>query len=165
MNLCDFKTSHQEFRLLYRASRDGFETSSFHSKCDQKSNTITIIQTTKGWVFGGYTQASWSNTNQHVPDPNAYLFSLINKFKQPFVCEISNTNSAIVCNSLYGPTFGAGHDIYICNNSNRLENSFVGLSSYKKPDALSDPSGYFFCEKRNFQVNDIEVFQIDKLSV
>lgn len=161
MKLCDFKTSHQNFQLLYRGSRDGFETSSFHSRCDNKSNTITIIQTTKGWIFGGYTQASWSSsTNLYVPDSNAYLFSLVNKLNRSFVSKISNTNNAIFCNSPYGPTFGSGHDIYVCNNSDMLENSFVGLSSYNKPDGVSDPSGYYFCEARNFQVNDIEVFQI-----
>jgi hypothetical protein len=29
--------------LFYKATRDGFGVSSFHSKCDGKANTVTII--------------------------------------------------------------------------------------------------------------------------
>jgi hypothetical protein len=35
-----------EVKLIYRASRDSFAASSFHSKCDNISNTVTIIKTT-----------------------------------------------------------------------------------------------------------------------
>jgi hypothetical protein len=51
----------REAKLIYRASRDGFADSSFHSKCDYISNTVTIIKTTSNSVFGGYTSASWSS--------------------------------------------------------------------------------------------------------
>jgi hypothetical protein len=39
--------------LLYKATRDGFEPSSFHEKCDGKENTIAIIETNGNYVFGG----------------------------------------------------------------------------------------------------------------
>jgi hypothetical protein len=29
--------------LIYRGSRDGFEASDFHQKCDEIQNTITLI--------------------------------------------------------------------------------------------------------------------------
>ena len=40
-------------KLIYRASRDGFGADEFHSKCDGKRDTLSIIQTTNGYVFGG----------------------------------------------------------------------------------------------------------------
>jgi len=40
---------------LYRASRDGFEASKFHEKCDNKGATLTIIRNTIGRIFGGFT--------------------------------------------------------------------------------------------------------------
>jgi hypothetical protein len=43
-----------EVKLIYRASIDGFAASSFHSKCDNISNTVTIIETISNSVFGGY---------------------------------------------------------------------------------------------------------------
>jgi hypothetical protein len=48
-----------EVKLIYRASIDGFAASSFHSKCDNISNTVTIIETISNSVFGGYTSAKW----------------------------------------------------------------------------------------------------------
>ena len=37
--------------------------SSFHQKCNSIPNTISIIQTTKGYKFGGYTEQTWENNS------------------------------------------------------------------------------------------------------
>ncbi|CAH3194605.1 unnamed protein product [Porites evermanni] len=47
-----------DWRLLYRASRDGFEAESFHLKCDYKGPTVTVVKT-GNFVFGGFTEAAW----------------------------------------------------------------------------------------------------------
>ena len=47
--------------LLYRASRDGWISSDFHSKCDYKGPTLTVIKCTGGYVFGGYANAAWTS--------------------------------------------------------------------------------------------------------
>lgn len=81
IDLCNL--GKQKFKLLYRGSRDGYGAADFHSKCDERPNTITIIETTKGFIFGGYTQASWSSTNKGYKfDSRAFLFSLVNPFKK-----------------------------------------------------------------------------------
>ncbi len=50
MLLCEFPIE-QEWDLIYKASEHGFEAAKFHSKCDNKSNTlIIIIKSTKGYV-------------------------------------------------------------------------------------------------------------------
>ena len=41
--------------LLYDGLRDGFEPYPFHSKCDLKSNTLTIIKTNYNHIFAGFT--------------------------------------------------------------------------------------------------------------
>jgi len=41
-------------KLLYCASRDGWQASTFHEKCDDHGPTITIIRTTEGYIFGGF---------------------------------------------------------------------------------------------------------------
>ena len=33
-----------EWKLIYRATRDGFDTNGFHSKCNGVSNTLSLIQ-------------------------------------------------------------------------------------------------------------------------
>ena len=48
--------------LLFRASRDGFGTETFHSKCDNKGPTITVVKS-GGYIFGGYTEESWTGKN------------------------------------------------------------------------------------------------------
>ena len=47
-----------EWRLLFRASRDGFAAATFHSKCDNKGPTITVVQSA-GNIFGGFMGTSF----------------------------------------------------------------------------------------------------------
>ena len=44
--------------LCYRASSHGWSVSTFHSRCDGKMNTVTIIKKDE-YVFGGFTNISW----------------------------------------------------------------------------------------------------------
>ena len=44
--------------LLYRASRDGSSAESFHSKCDNKGPTVTIVNSVNN-IFGGFTDMPW----------------------------------------------------------------------------------------------------------
>jgi hypothetical protein len=52
--------------LLYRRLWDGYDASAFHSKCDKRSNTLTIIEITKGYIFGGFTPLAWDSSNQEA---------------------------------------------------------------------------------------------------
>ena len=52
--------SDRKWKLLYRASKDGYTASSFHSCCNGKGPTLVVIKSTEGWIFGGYTTQSWS---------------------------------------------------------------------------------------------------------
>ena len=45
----------KKFDLLWRGSRHGFGTKKFHSLCDNKGPTLTVIKSTTGYIFGGYT--------------------------------------------------------------------------------------------------------------
>jgi len=42
----------------YQATVDGWSSYNFHSKCDGKGPTVTIIRAGK-YIFGGYTSLSW----------------------------------------------------------------------------------------------------------
>jgi len=63
-----------KWRLLFRASRDGFATETFHSKCDNKGPTVTIVKS-GNCIFGGFTEQSWRGKfpdfkvliNKHYP--------------------------------------------------------------------------------------------------
>lgn len=45
--------------LIYRASRNGWAAANFHSCCDRKRPTVTIIRSTNSYIFGGYTEQQW----------------------------------------------------------------------------------------------------------
>ena len=47
-----------KWRLLFRASRDGFAAETFHSRCDKKGPTVTIVKCENN-IFGGFTEVSW----------------------------------------------------------------------------------------------------------
>ena len=49
-----------EWRLLFRASRDGFADSAFHTKCDNKGPTITVVKSGAN-IFGGFTEKPWTS--------------------------------------------------------------------------------------------------------
>ena len=47
--------------ICWRATKDGRNASVFHSNCDGKKPTLTIVQVVKDktYVFGGYATESW----------------------------------------------------------------------------------------------------------
>ena len=47
-------------KLLYRASRNGWAASNFHSCCDSKGPTVTVVKS-GNYIFGGYTDQSWDS--------------------------------------------------------------------------------------------------------
>ena len=56
----DTQKRQRRLRLLFRASQDGFMAETFHSKCDNKGPTITIVQSGDN-IFGGFTEESWGS--------------------------------------------------------------------------------------------------------
>jgi hypothetical protein len=59
---------NKKWTLLYRGSRDGFRGSNFHSKCDGQLNAVTVILTTKGFIFGGFTPIGWDSSHSNKAD-------------------------------------------------------------------------------------------------
>jgi len=159
MALCEFSID-QKWNLIYRASRDGFEAANFHSKCDNKPNTLIIIKSASGNIFGGYTEQTWNSIGNYKADSNAFIFSLINKDNKPIKMKCSGTY-AIFCSNSYGIIFGNEHAIYISENSNRNTNSSSNLGhSYSHPDYAygSNEATSFLAGSYNFQVLEIEVY-------
>ena len=67
----------------------------------------------------------------------------------------TKNQKGIFCNSGYGPTFGGGHDLYIGNEANEVENSASNLGhSYQSVNANST----FLAGQDVFVVSELEVF-------
>jgi hypothetical protein len=71
--------------LLYRGSQNGLSATDFHEACDGHSNTVTIVFTSDGFIFGRYSSCSWdsSETFQQDDTLKSFLFSLKNPHGRP----------------------------------------------------------------------------------
>jgi hypothetical protein len=158
--LKDFVT--KTWRLLYRGTRDGFGSSNFHSKCDQQSNTVTIILTTAGYIFGGFTPIAWDSSNAFKDDNTgqSFVFSLKNpRNPEPKIFPLSDASKAIRCYSGYGPTFGSNYDIYVADNCDQNTNSYTYLGGSYTNDTGIDGK-QVFTGTYGFRVKEIEVFTV-----
>ena len=165
-NLNAMLSSYSKSVLLYKATRDGFQASAFHSRCDNIPNTVTVIRNNMNYVFGGFTAAKWSSTAigaSGVADPNAFIFSLrrnggLTNYKLPI--KSTQVNNAIFGWSSYGPIFG--YDIIIYDQSNIYNGSYSGISSYTPPTYPSGSDIWTFLTGgfQNWLTTEIEVYQL-----
>ena len=117
------------FKLIFRASKDGELPHSFHSFCDNKGPTIIFIKTGNDKRIGGYTSISWSSNNEFQPDENAFLFSIDRKEKYELNSKLMKF--AVGHFEKYGPTWGSGYGLYISNNYKSDENCSQENNCYK----------------------------------
>ena len=146
------------YKLIYSSSLDGDSAKSFHSKCDGENFILLIIETTKGYKFGGFTSIGFDSSGFELYDDNAFLFS-IDKNK---IYEIISANAAaIYCNKRYGPIFCSKNDfnkynICICDNFlNNVSTTSKKSFNYK----ISDEYELNFGEK-NFIVKELEIYKL-----
>ncbi len=171
--ICEVITGHREIQgiersINYRASRDGFSGENFHKKCDGVSNTLTIIKTTNGNIFGAFAEKAWTNDNNAV-DPKAFIISLINKENSPFKAMNNSAQTryyALYCSSSNGPSFGydivnGSVDISIASDYDANQSSLSKFGySFKHQNY---PAGYsitwsILAGSPKFQIIEIEVF-------
>ena len=152
--ICDWISINRKVKmeLLYKATRDGDSSSSFHNKCNGKSPTLTLVKTSNGYRCGGFTSLPWDSFRDYKEDNDAFVFSMDTRSKY----KSTNSNS-IYCDSDYGPTFGDGYDLCLENgfltaaNSNRCNCP----STYKTMKRSELTGGDYY-----FKVKECEVYQI-----
>jgi hypothetical protein len=165
ISLCEFPPT-QKWELKYRASKDGFKASDFHSHCDGIPNTFTVIKVSSGNIFGGFTEQAWHSRGEDVTDPKAFLFSLVNKEEKPLKVMCSNEGEdAIYCDSEFGPCFGGDDknikDICIRTDSNINEDSSCDFGyPYQHPDyeKYTDEAQNILAGSLHFKTLEIEVY-------
>ena len=95
--------------------------------------------------------------------PGSFIFSLRNKenlppFKAPLKSQ--GTSYAIYTRSSYGPTFGAGHDLYISDNAASNTNSYTNFGSYYQPPPGVSSSRTILAGSYHFTPSEVEVFYL-----
>ena len=156
----------KDFELLYRGTRDGFEKSDFHNKCDNKGKTLVLVKNTSGHVFGGFASIPWTSPSSSggKQAPGSFLFTLTNMHGiQPtkFTLKDENDGYAVYHDTGYGAEFG-NYDIDIYSNCNTNTSSYADF-----PKRYNDTTGKgrsIFTSNtssHNFQVQEIEVFRVN----
>jgi hypothetical protein len=157
---------NSKFKLVYKASKDGFSAKNFHDKCDQVENTLTIIKTTNNFIFGGFTRQNWYGDCVEKLDSSAFIFSLTNKDQRPIKIKCLANQMAIQCLPNYGPVFGAadiciheakkGTQFGYINRSN-LGEAYIHPIYANKEDR--DKAKQFLAGSVYFETEEIEVYQ------
>jgi len=152
----------KSFSLLWRGTRDGFAATTFHSLCNNKGSTLTVVKATSGYIAGGYASVSWASRNGYVTDSTAFLFTLTNPSNMPLKLAITVSGYALYDGASYGPTFGGGFDMHISDGSNINTNSYSSFHSYTYPNGkYGSAGGSFILGGYGFQVAEIEVFLVN----
>ncbi|KAJ5079528.1 pep-cterm sorting domain-containing protein [Anaeramoeba ignava] len=167
--------------LGYSAQRDGFSSFKFHQKCDNKGETIVIIKTKKGFIFGGYTKVGFSTNKKlwindyvdysSIEDPNAFLFQLANingSSFWKFPIQIDKFQFAVYYNPNLGPSFGniSKRDFQV-EKDMKTGWCHFGIN-YQVPKDLGidldiDLDGnfnYFLAGEIHFKIEEVQVFYL-----
>jgi hypothetical protein len=103
-NLTDMISFIKEPVLLYNATKDGFVTNTYYTKCSDKGPTIILIKL-NNIILGKYKSQSISNKINYN-DSTAFLFDLTsnNKYnvnKNKFLSNDANFKTAISSGNVY----------------------------------------------------------------
>ena len=144
-----------KIKLLYRATRDGDNSSIFHQYCDNKGPTIFFAEY-NGFRFGGYTSISWEKPSltKYIRDDKAFVFSLDNKRK--FVSNKDN----ILLHKNYGPSFGSGTLWELWIGDHALSQNKCGIIPNYFDFTIKDMVNIDSMKQQDFHVKDYEVFSV-----
>jgi hypothetical protein len=168
LSVCEFPVE-QQWRMLYQTCAHDFTAHAFHAKCDDVTHTLTVIKTSNGNIFGGFTERTFNPTsanNGFKSDPHAFIFSLVNRDNQAIKLPIHTIGGekAICCHQEHGPIFGDG-DFKISNRDLKKYDCHMGVSklgnSYKHPTLKYWTGEYsFLAGFEKFTVSEIEIYQL-----
>jgi len=163
MNLIGIK-SNSAITKVYQASINGFGAKDFHSKVGGIAGTLTVIKSTNGNIFGGFTKINWGLLPVgYFLDSSAFIFSLINQQNYPCKLNVLSTTSYSIYTgpSIWGPVFGNTYSkdigIYDQSNSQIQSSSNLGFA-YQLPQNITIDTKSFFAGSYNFQTLEIEVY-------
>ena len=146
------------YKIIYKTSIDGDSIKNFHSNCDGEENILIIIETNKGYKFGGFTSIGFDSSGYELRDDKAFLFSI----DRQKIYDIIEGNNAIYCNRKFGPIF--------CSKPDSTAYSIFIPDNYLKNKSSTTKNCYCYKMEQNFEINngkkeflikEMEVFRLD----
>jgi TLD/BTB/POZ domain len=143
--------------LLYRRSIHGSEPAKLHGQCQDKGDTLTVIEDTKGSVFGIYAEGEWKRASPNFVGKKSFFFYLTEKVaekedlfkKTPFRNDPNNT-------SAFTLFFGDGFYISSTGAGYCTVGSHMASHANCRGDSCSS-NGHFV-------VKEIEIYHIDNMT-
>jgi hypothetical protein len=122
---------------------------------------LTIVETTKDFIFGGFTKAKWESLNCFSkPCAHSFLFSVNEGSKYPIT---SGDREAIGCYSGVCAVFGTGGNelcIWSDSNNNTESYCYANRASFKLPPAKGSEYPSINGGEKNFQLRQFEVYKV-----
>jgi hypothetical protein len=155
----------KKVRLLYRGTRDGFNVANCHPRVKGHSNLLIVVESTGGWIFGGYAHCKWpENGWSGDPSQKSFLFTLKNPHNiPPRRFEMESTMQKYV---LYFQTsclvwVGNAGAIGLMPNCNA--NSTSHNCGFRPDQTFMNDSGHegttFFTGSERYTVKEVEIFE------
>ncbi|UZO08899.1 uncharacterized protein OCT59_029143 [Rhizophagus irregularis] len=140
-----------EFKLIFRGSRNGFTTKTFHNICDNQSRTVTIIKVKESnEILGGYNPIEWKRGGVYAATYDSFIFSFdknqsINNY---ILSRVLDSDFAVSNHTCHGLSFGKS-DLVL--RGAFFDNCVCSKISYDKPIRNSSDK---------FSLEEYEIFQI-----
>lgn len=144
------------YELLYKASIDGEAASVFHSLCDEKGASITVVKVLNGSKCGGFTPLSWKTNGCWQKDPSlrSFVCNLDNKTKFNLR---ENYNHALDFHDNKLSCFG-GYTLQLTDNNLSNKNGICQTCDYQ----IQSPTDLIGINDNYFQAVDIEIFLVNE---
>ena len=144
----EIKNKNIGWKLIYNASRDGGSVTDCHSKCNNISDTVSIIFSSTGRIFGVYINIAINGDGPWRIDNNAFIFSVDNNK----IYRVKKGNAVIAfdnrCFIQYMNTLVLTGNIltqqYEDKNTNTMNNYFEGFTSNFE---LNGGNQYYYVEE------------------
>jgi hypothetical protein len=154
--------SNLKLDLMYKATRDGFESSKFYELCSNIPNNIIIIRTKDNKIIGGYTPLSWrlgTSEYEYAADNSnkTFLFSLT--LRKKFDMNISSNCYALCYSTSWGPKWGGGHDLEIKSGCNFDPAQYSGIGHTYNLNGTSKTE--FYGVESSYLIDDWEFYRIN----
>lgn len=142
------------YELLYKARIDGEAASVFHSLCDEKGASITVVKVLNGSKCGGFTPLSWKTEGCWQKDPSlrSFVCNLDNKTKFNLR---DNYNHALDFHNNKLSCFG-GYTLQLTDKNLSNKNGICQACDYQ----IQSPTDLIGINENNFQAVDIEIFLV-----
>lgn len=152
-----FQNKNLKYQLIYKGTKDGDKSSTFHYKCDGIRSTLTLVKTKKGLRFGGYTSENWNQIGGYGKvDPNAFCFS----FDLKKIYNSQKNQLAILCSDSYGPYFKGTNTIFGIYNNFFTKGGWCDYTTFSFSFGKFDKNFEITNGEQNFDIEDVEIFKV-----